>query len=111
MTHRYCEYIAPPKMATVLPSSACAAADEPAPTTTPAPSLPTGIDWSSRPAMLVIRPSGMRAVTTGFAGVPDCLAVLMSAAPNRSPRSEGLIGTGLDADDDLVGVRERERPR
>ena len=34
----------------------------------------------------------MLAVTTGFAGVPDCLAVLMSAAPNSSPRSDGLIG-------------------
>ena len=27
---RYCEYIAPPIIATVLPSSACAASDEPA---------------------------------------------------------------------------------
>ena len=29
-TQRYCAYIAPPTMATVLPSSACAAADDPA---------------------------------------------------------------------------------
>ena len=92
LTQRYCEYIAPPKTATVRPTSACASADAPAPTTTPAPSLPTGSDWSTRPAMLFIRLSGMRAVTTGLSAVPDCLAVLMSAAPNRSPWSEGLIG-------------------
>ena len=44
LTQRYCEYMAPPTMATVLPISACAAGDAPAWTTTPAPSLPTGID-------------------------------------------------------------------
>ena len=92
LMQRYCEYIAPPKRATVLPSSACAASEEPASTTTPAPSLPAGIDWSTRPAMLLIGPSGMLAVITGFAAVPDCLAVLMSAAPNRRPMSEGLMG-------------------
>src|SRR4030095_5606875 len=57
---RYCEYIAPPKMATVLPRSACASPDEPALTTTPAPSLPTGIDWSRRPVMLGLTRPGMR---------------------------------------------------
>ena len=41
---RYCAYMAPPIIATVLPSSACAASDDPASTTTPAPSLPTGND-------------------------------------------------------------------
>ena len=41
---RYCEYIAPPRIATVLPTSFCAASDVPAATTTPAPSLPTGSD-------------------------------------------------------------------
>src|SRR5262249_45484502 len=40
---RYWAYIAPPRMATVLPSSACAAGDDPALSATPAPSLPTGI--------------------------------------------------------------------
>ena len=89
---RYCAYIAPPSSATVLPSSACAAADEPACTTTPAPSLPTGIDSSSRPAMAFIAASGTRAVTTGRSAVPEDLAVLMSAAPNSRPRSDGFIG-------------------
>ena len=32
------------------------------------------------------------AVTTGLSAVPEALAVLMSAPPNRSPRSEGLMG-------------------
>ncbi len=91
-TQRYCEYIPPPSVATVLPSSAWAAADVPASTTTPAPSLPTGIDSSTRPAMAFMSPSGTLAVTTGRSAVPDCRAVLMSAAPNSSPRSEGLIG-------------------
>ena len=49
-THRYCEYIAPPSTATVLPSSAWAASDAPAATTVPAPSLPTGRESPTRPA-------------------------------------------------------------
>ena len=49
LTQRYCAYMAPPSIDTVLPSSAWAART-PASTTTPAPSLPTGIDWSSRAA-------------------------------------------------------------
>ena len=91
-THRYCEYMAPPSTATVLPSSACAAADAPASTTTPAPSLPTGMEASSRPAMPFMAASGTRAVITGRSAVPDKRAVLMSAAPNSSPRSDGLMG-------------------
>src|SRR3954447_11163837 len=89
---RYCAYIAPPIIATVLPSSACAASDDPALMTTPAPSLPTAIDLSSRPAMAFIAPSGTFAVTTAASPVPEALAVDMSAAPTRRPRSEGLIG-------------------
>jgi len=42
---RYCAYIAPPIMATVLPISAFAASDDPVLITTPAPSLPTGMDF------------------------------------------------------------------
>ena len=89
---RYCAYIAPPSTATVLPSRACAGADAPAATTTPAPSLPTGRDCPTRAAMLFMSRSGMRAVTTGLAGVPATLAVPMSAAPKSSPMSDGLIG-------------------
>ena len=89
---RYCAYMAPPIMATVLPSSAWAASDAPALTTTPAPSLPTGIDSSRRPAIAFIAASGTVAVTTGASPVPDNLAVVISAAPRSSPRSEGLIG-------------------
>ena len=89
---RYCAYIAPPSTATVLPSSAWAAGELPAATTTPAPSLPTGMGSSRRPFMPRICASGTRAVITGRSGVPDWTAVLMSAAPNNSPRSDGLIG-------------------
>src|SRR5437764_7506141 len=78
---RYCEYIAPPIMATVLPISAFAASDDPVLITTPAPSLPTGMDSSSRPAIARIAPSGTFAVTTGASFVPDAFAVLISAAP------------------------------
>lgn len=41
---RYCVYIAPPIIDTVLPIRAFAASDDPAPITVPAPSLPTGSD-------------------------------------------------------------------
>ena len=61
-------------------------------TTVPAPSLPTGIDWSARAAMAFITRSGMRAVSTGRSAVPDTCIVLRSAGPNSSPRSDGLIG-------------------
>src|SRR3954454_2983513 len=89
---RYCAYIAPPIMATVLPISALAASDDPVLMTTPAPSLPTGMDSSSRPAIARIAPSGTFAVMTGASLPPDAFAVPMSAAPIRSPRSDGLIG-------------------
>ena len=81
-TQRCCEYIAPPKAATVLPSSACAAADAPAAITTPAPSLPTGMDTSTRAAIAFISPSGILAVTTGRASVPEPRAV--SCPPRRT---------------------------
>src|SRR5882672_6203791 len=89
---RYCAYMAPPIMATVLPISAFAASDDPVLITTPAPSLPTGMDSSSRPAIAFIAASGTFAVITGASLVPQALAVVMSAAPTRSPRSDGLIG-------------------
>src|SRR5664279_6592752 len=89
---RYCAYIAPPIMATVLPISALAASDDPVLTTTPAPSLPTGMDSSSRPAMAFIAASGTFAVITGESLLPDAFALDMSAAPTKRPRSDGLIG-------------------
>ncbi len=89
---RYCAYMAPPIIATVLPISAFASSDDPVLITTPAPSLPTGIDSSSRPAMARIAASGTFAVMTGASLVPDALAVDMSAAPTSRPRSDGLIG-------------------
>src|ERR1700688_4354859 len=88
---RYCAYIAPPIMATVLPISALAASDDPVLITTPAPSLPTGMDSASRAAMAFMPASATFAVMTGDSFVPDALAVVMSAAPTRSPRSDGLI--------------------
>src|SRR3981081_2880905 len=89
---RYCAYIAPPIMATVLPISAFAASDDPVLITTPAPSLPTGIDSSSRAAIAFIAASGTFAVTTGDCFVPEAFAVDISAGPINSPRSDGLIG-------------------
>src|SRR5437588_8138468 len=89
LMQRYCAYIAPPIMATVLPISALAGSDDPVLITTPAPSLPTGIDSSIRPAIAFIPASGTWAVTTGESLVPDALAVAMSAAPIKRPRSEG----------------------
>ena len=89
---RYCAYIAPPIIETVLPISALAASDDPVLITTPAPSLPTGIDSSSRAAIVRIAASGTFAVTTGASLVPDAFAVDISAAPTRRPRSDGLIG-------------------
>ena len=92
LTVRYCEYIAPPRTATVLPSSACAAAPLPAAITVPAPSLPTGIDWPRRPAIAFIAASGMRAVATVRSPLPLTASVDRSAAPNSRPMSDGLIG-------------------
>src|SRR5580693_5530761 len=92
LRQRYCAYMAPPIMATVLPVSALAASEEPVLITTPAPSLPTGIDSSSRPAIAFIAASGTFAVTTGDSLVPEAFAVDMSAAPTSNPRSDGLIG-------------------
>jgi hypothetical protein len=92
LRHRYWVYMPPPTTATVLPSRAWAAADVPARTTTPAPSLPTGIDWSTRPATAFSAAGGTVAVTTGLAAGPETLAVLRSAPPNSSPWSDGLMG-------------------
>src|SRR5882757_4032901 len=89
---RYCAYIAPPIIPTVLPISAFAASDDPVLITAPAPSLPTGMDSSSRAAIAFIAASGPFAVITGASLVPEALAVVMSAAPISSPRSDGLIG-------------------
>src|SRR5712692_10607935 len=66
LMQRYCEYMAPPRIATVLPISACAVGDAPACTTTPAPSLPTASDCSRRPAIAIIAAAEMLAVTTGL---------------------------------------------
>src|SRR5437764_637494 len=91
-TARYCEYIAPPAIATFLPTRAWAAADDPAATTVPAPSLPTGSDLSSRADSAPSVESLTGAVTTGRSGVPVTVAVIMSALATSRPRSDGLIG-------------------
>mmetsp|Transcript_33378 Transcript_33378/g.95880 ORF Transcript_33378/g.95880 Transcript_33378/m.95880 type:complete len:262 (-) Transcript_33378:66-851(-) len=89
----YCEYVPPPITPTTFPSRACAASDVPAFTTTPAPSLPAGSDWPTRAFRLGIRLAGMLAETTGLAAVPPTSwRVLMSAGPNRRPKSLGFMG-------------------
>ena len=89
---RYCAYIAPPTIDTVLPSSACAASDEPALITVPAPSLPTGMAWSSRAARMGREASATFAVTLMALPLPVDLAVAMSIGPSSRPRSEGFMG-------------------
>src|ERR1700738_4272672 len=91
-TNRYCEYIAPPAIHTIFPSSACAAGDGPAATTVPAPSLPTGVGLSTRGESAPSVPGLNDAVTTGRSGVPATVAGDMSALAMSSPRSDGLIG-------------------
>src|SRR3984893_13709424 len=91
-TARYCVYIAPPAIPTVLPTSAWAAEDDPAATTVPAPSLPTGSGLSTRIERPSSAPAGNVAVTIGRCGVPATVAVDMSAPATRTPKSDGLIG-------------------
>ena len=91
-TARYCVYIAPPAIPTVFPSRACAADDDPAATTVPAPSLPTGSGLSTRAESPARAPAPNDAVTTGRSGVPATVAVVMSAPAMRTPKSDGLIG-------------------
>ena len=87
---RYCAYMPPPIIETVLPSSALAFA--PAFTTTPAPSLPTGICWSRRAPRPFSVCCGTGALTTVLSPLPAIFAADMSAGPNSRPRSDGLIG-------------------
>src|SRR6185503_15991684 len=87
-----CEYIEPLATATSFPMSACAAGDDPALTTVPAPSLPTGMDSSKRALNAGIARSRMLAVRTGLAVAPDCFAVFMSTGPRSRAMSDGLIG-------------------
>src|SRR6478735_3495766 len=91
-TTRYWVYIAPPAIPTLLPKRACAADDDPAVTTVPAPSLPTGSDLSTRAESPPRAPAPNDAVTMGRCGVPATVAVVMSAPARRTPRSDGLIG-------------------
>ncbi len=91
-SRRYCAYIEPPTIDTVLPKSACAASDDPALSTVPAPSLPTGMDSSSRAARPGSAAAGTFAVTLMPSPLPAALAVAMSAGPSSRPRSDGLIG-------------------
>src|SRR5262249_58489877 len=71
LMQRYWVYMEPPRIATVLPISACAAGVVPARTTTPAPSLPTGSDWSRRPPTALRAAGGTVPVHTGPAGPPQ----------------------------------------
>ena len=92
LMQRYCEYIAPPRTATVFPTSAWAWGDEPALMTTPAPSLPTGSDCPRRPAIIASTGGKSFAVITGRSAVPAASAAVISAPPKSRPRSDGLRG-------------------
>src|SRR5260221_4445127 len=91
-SRRYCVYMAPPTIDTVLPLSACAAGEAPALTTVPAPSLPTGIDLSSRAARNGSVWGGTLAVTTMLSPLPLVFAALMSAGPTSVQSYDGLLG-------------------
>src|SRR6202051_1383767 len=91
-TTRYWVYIAPPAIPTLLPKRACAADDDPAATTAPAPSLRAGSGLSTRAERPAKARSPNNAVTMGRSGVPATVAVVMSAPAIRTPRSDGLIG-------------------
>ena len=102
---RYCAYIAPPMIATVLPSSACAAGEAPALTTVPAPSLPTGSDWSARPAMAFMNLSGMRALSHRALGRARHLHRAHVGGAEQQAQVGGVDRRGLDAHQHLVGGR------
>src|ERR1700757_1911893 len=91
-TARYCAYMPPPAIPTVLPTRARAAEDDPAATTVPAPSLPTGSGLSTRAESPRSAPAANDAVTVGRSGVPATVAVDISAPAMRTPKSDGLIG-------------------
>src|SRR6201998_1742230 len=84
----YWPYLPPPATATVLPTRAFASS--PAATTTPAPSLPTSMAVPTRAAIARNPAGGTGIVVRGAGPSPTVFAVDRSAAPRRSPRSEGL---------------------
>ena len=91
-TQRYSAYIPPPITATVLSIKLVASSPSPTATTVPAPSLPTGSDWSIRAFMICIPCGDTGAVNTLSLPEPDELASVMVDQPNITPRSEGLMG-------------------
>src|SRR5689334_20113318 len=108
LTDRYCEYIPPPAAATTLPSRACAAADSPAATTVPAPSLPTGRGV----------PTAGQAAHGGIGdGRGDDRALGRSAShrgPHISPAEQQahvrrVERCCLNPDEDLIWSRPRQR--
>jgi hypothetical protein len=70
---------------TVLPSSACAASDELALITVPAPSLPTGIGWSRRALMKGSACSGTLAVILMGGTAPRGLGRAHVGRPSLDP--------------------------
>lgn len=89
---QYSAYAAPPRKPTARPSRACASGDSPAATTTPDPSLPTGMASPTLATRDPMTASVIGAVTTGSSFVPPAIARETSALASISARSEGLIG-------------------
>src|SRR5258708_32690998 len=83
-SRRYCAYIAPPTIDTVLPLGAWAASEEPALITVPAPSLPTGIGWARRVASDGRDAAGAWGVALMSGPLPLGLADALSARPRRT---------------------------
>ena len=79
--------------------------DAPASITTPAPSLPTGSDWPSRPAIAFIARSGTRAVTTVRAPLPVALERVHVGGAEQQAHVGRVDRRGLDPHHHLVGAR------
>ena len=104
---RYWVYIAPPSIPTVLPISACAAG--PAATTVPAPSLPTGSDWSSRAFIAPSRSGGIGAGQRRAVGVAARDQRGGVGGAQQQAEVARVDRGRLDPDDDLVVGRDRRR--
>ena len=89
---RYPAYISPPNMPTRRPNKACAASPDPAAITRPLPSLPTGSQWPTLGAMALMAAGGTSNTKAGCPSRSVARTLDKSAAPNMSPRSDGLMG-------------------
>ena len=83
--------------------------DAPASVTTPAPSLPTGMEMSMRGAIACTAFGTQgRGQHAAAAGVPETLALLQSAFASKQPEVRWVDRRRLDANDDFIRRRRPE---